>query len=156
MDENQNPNRRRSSFGLLISFLFVMSLIVTLVVLLNRNTSKTLTQQDVVRLSKLDEITILCGHFEGIDERVIDCWDFEQISIGDYVLSGGEQASLFLTDAVLRYVPGVLGNSESTNEESFSSGLLEYPQYTRPAVWNGISVPEVLTSGHHQKVCKDR
>ena len=114
---------------------------------------KPLTQQDVIRLSKQDEITILNGRFEGIDERVIESWDFEQISIGDYVLSGGEPAALVLTDAILRYVPGVLGNEESTNEESFSSGLLEYPQYTRPAVWNGKAVPEILVSGHHQKVC---
>jgi len=113
---------------------------------------KPLDQQDVIRLAKQDEITILSGRFEGIDERVIESWDFEQISIGDYVLSGGEPAALVLTDAILRYVPGVLGNDESTNEESFSSGLLEYPQYTRPAVWNGMAVPEVLVSGHHQKV----
>lgn len=113
---------------------------------------KPLKQEDVIRLSKQNEITILNGRFEGIDERVIESWNFEEISIGDYVLSGGEPAALVLTDAILRYVPGVLGNDESTNEESFSCGLLEYPQYTRPAVWNGKSVPEVLVSGHHQKV----
>ena len=113
---------------------------------------KPLKQEDVIRLSKQNEITILNGRFEGIDERVIESWNFEEISIGDYVLSGGEPAALALTDAILRYVPGVLGNDESTNEESFSCGLLEYPQYTRPAVWNGKSVPEVLVSGHHQKV----
>ena len=117
---------------------------------------KPLTQKDVIRLSNQSEITILNGRFEGVDERVIESWDFEQISIGDYVLSGGEPAALVLTDAILRYVPGVLGNTESVEEESFSSGLLEYPQYTRPAVWNGKSVPEVLTTGHHQKVCEWR
>lgn len=114
---------------------------------------KPLTQSDVVRLSKQEELTILSGRFEGIDERVIESWDFEQISVGDYVLSGGEPAALVLTDAVLRYVPGVLGNARSVEEESFSSGLLEYPQYTRPALWNGKPVPEVLASGHHQKIC---
>ncbi len=114
---------------------------------------KPLTQSDVVRLSKQEELTILSGRFEGIDERVIESWDFEQISVGDYVLSGGEPAALVLTDAVLRYVPGVLGNARSVEEESFSSGLLEYPQYTRPALWNGKPVPEVLVSGHHQKIC---
>ncbi len=114
---------------------------------------KPLEQSDVIRLSKESEITILSGRFEGIDERVIEAWNFECISIGDYVLSGGEPAALVLTDAVLRYVSGVLGNALSTSEESFSSGLLEYPQYTRPALWNGKAVPEVLTSGHHQKIC---
>lgn len=114
---------------------------------------KPLTQSDVIRLSKQEELTILSGRFEGIDERVIESWDFEQISVGDYVLSGGEPAALVLTDAVLRYVPGVLGNARSVEEESFSSGLLEYPQYTRPALWNGKPVPEVLASGHHQKIC---
>lgn len=114
---------------------------------------KPLTQSDVVRLSKQEELTILSGRFEGIDERVIESWDFEQISVGDYVLSGGEPAALVLTDAVLRYVPGVLGNARSVEEESFSSGLLEYPQYTRPALWNDKPVPEVLVSGHHQKIC---
>ena len=114
---------------------------------------KPLTQETVIRLAKEDEITILSGRFEGIDERVIESWPFEQISIGDFVLSGGEPAALALTDAVLRYVPGVLGNADSVAEESFSGdGLLEYPQYTRPAVWNGKSVPEVLLSGHHKNI----
>lgn len=114
---------------------------------------KPLSQETVVRLAKEDEITILSGRFEGIDERVIESWPFEQISIGDFVLSGGEPAALALTDAVLRYVPGVLGNADSVAEESFSGdGLLEYPQYTRPAVWCGKSVPEVLLSGHHKNI----
>lgn len=114
---------------------------------------KPLTQDTVIRLAKEDEITILSGRFEGIDERVIESWPFEQISIGDFVLSGGEPAALALTDAVLRYVPGVLGNADSVADESFAGdGLLEYPQYTRPAVWNGKSVPEVLLSGHHKNI----
>ena len=114
---------------------------------------KPLTQETVIRLAKEDEITILSGRFEGIDERVIESWPFEAISIGDFVLSGGEPAALMLTDAVLRYVPGVLGNANSVADESFAGdGLLEYPQYTRPAVWNGKSVPEVLLSGHHKNI----
>ena len=114
---------------------------------------KPLTQDTVIRLAKEEEITILSGRFEGIDERVIESWPFEQISIGDFVLSGGEPAALTLTDAVLRYVPGVLGNAESVSDETFAGdGLLEYPQYTRPAVWNGLSVPEVLLSGHHKNI----
>ncbi|MBE6449505.1 MAG: tRNA (guanosine(37)-N1)-methyltransferase TrmD [Alphaproteobacteria bacterium] len=114
---------------------------------------KPLNQQTVIRLAKEDEITILSGRFEGIDERVIESWPFETISIGDFVLSGGEPAALMLTDAVLRYVPGVLGNADSVADESFAGdGLLEYPQYTRPAVWNGKSVPEVLLSGHHKNI----
>ena len=114
---------------------------------------KPLTQDTVIRLAKEEEITILSGRFEGIDERVIESWPFEQISIGDFVLSGGEPAALTLADAVLRYVPGVLGNSNSVEDESFAGdGLLEYPQYTRPAVWNGKNVPEVLLSGHHKNI----
>ena len=114
---------------------------------------KPLSQDTVIRLAKEDEITILSGRFEGIDERVIESWPFEQISIGDFVLSGGEPAALTLMDAVLRYVPGVLGNADSVTDETFSDdGLLEYPQYTRPAVWNGKSVPEVLLSGHHKNI----
>ena len=112
-----------------------------------------LSQETVIRLAKEDEITILSGRFEGIDERVIESWPFESISIGDFVLSGGEPAALMLTDAVLRYVPGVLGNADSVTDESFAGdGLLEYPQYTKPAVWNGKSVPEVLLSGHHKNI----
>ena len=114
---------------------------------------KPLCQDTVIRLAKEKEITILSGRFEGIDERVIESWPFEQISIGDFVLSGGEPAALTLMDAVLRYVPGVLGNADSVTDETFAGdGLLEYPQYTRPAVWNGMSVPEVLLSGHHKNI----
>ena len=114
---------------------------------------KPLNQETVIRLAKEEEMTILSGRFEGIDERVIESWPFETISIGDFVLSGGEPAAMMLTDAVLRYVPGVLGNSASVADESFAGdGLLEYPQYTRPAVWNGKSVPDVLLSGHHKNI----
>ena len=113
---------------------------------------KPLNQQRVMELAKEDEITILCGRFEGIDERVLESYPFEEVSIGDYVLSGGEPAALVLLDAVLRYVPNVLGNQESLSEESFSNCLLEYPQYTRPAVWNDKKVPDILCSGHHKNI----
>ncbi len=113
---------------------------------------KPLSQQRVMELAKEPTLTILCGRFEGVDERVLESWPFEEISIGDYVLSGGEPAALTLLDAVLRYVPNVLGNHDSLVEESFSNGLLEYPQYTRPQVWEGKAVPEVLVSGHHKNI----
>ena len=100
---------------------------------------------------------LLCGRFEGVDQRVLDAWQAEDVSVGDYVLSGGEPAALVLLDAVVRLLPGVLGAAESLSEESFESGLLEYPQYTRPASWtdrqgNDRLVPDVLTSGHHGRV----
>lgn len=113
---------------------------------------KPLSQQRVMELAKEPALTILCGRFEGVDERILESWPFEEISIGDYVLSGGEPAALTLLDAVLRYVPNVLGNHDSLVEESFSNGLLEYPQYTRPQVWEGKAVPEVLVSGHHKNI----
>ena len=113
---------------------------------------KTLTQAKVRELSKEEELTIICGRFEGIDERVIEAYNIEEISIGDYILTGGEQASLIMLDAIVRLLPGVLGNSDSIEEESFENNLLEYPQYTRPIEWEGRLVPEVLLSGHHQKI----
>lgn len=101
-------------------------------------------------------LIILCGHYEGVDERIIQLLIDEEISIGDYVLTGGELPALVLINAVARYVDGVLGSSESTNEESFSNGLLEYPHYTRPAVYRGLKVPEVLQSGNHGEIAKWR
>ena len=95
---------------------------------------------------------VLCGRFEGIDQRVIDHFQIEEISIGDYVLSGGELAAQVMLDASIRLIPGVLGNQASTEEESFSNGLLEHPQFTRPPVWEGRTIPPVLMSGHHGKV----
>jgi tRNA (guanine37-N1)-methyltransferase len=95
---------------------------------------------------------ILCGRFEGVDERIIAGRNFSEISIGDFVLSGGEIAALALIDACVRLMPGVMGGSTSADEESFAQGLLEYPQYTRPAVFEGQGIPEVLTSGDHAKV----
>lgn len=98
----------------------------------------------------------LCGRYEGIDQRVLDAWDAEDISLGDFVLTGGELAAMTILDAVVRLIPGVIGAEESLNEESFSSGLLEYPHYTRPREWQGRAVPEVLLSGHHEKIEKWR
>lgn len=113
-----------------------------------------LTQSKVHELSKEENITIICGRFEGIDERIIEAYNVEEISIGDYILTGGEQAAQILLDAVVRLIPNVLGNSTSTENESFENGLLEHPQYTRPIVWEGREVPEVLLSGHHQNIAK--
>ena len=115
---------------------------------------KTLTQERVKELAKLDNIAILCGHYEGVDERVIEELKPEEISIGDYVLTGGELPALVLVDSVCRMLPGVLRNDEAFEKESHFDGLLEYPQYTRPPVWKGREVPEVLLSGHHENVAK--
>ncbi len=117
---------------------------------------KKLNQEMVVNLSKCDNLLLLCGHYEGVDQRVIDLDIDMEISVGDYVLSGGELPAMTLIDAILRYVPNVLGNSQSTAEESFSSGLLEYPHYTRPQEFCGLYVPDVLISGNHQNIDKWR
>jgi|SRR3984957_12668381 len=110
------------------------------------------TQADAVHLAGGDGAILLCGRYEGIDQRVIVARDMEEISVGDYVLSGGEPAALVLLDAIIRLLPGVMGATESAGEESFSCGLLEYPHYTRPAEWRGRRVPDVLLSGHHGAV----
>ena len=115
-----------------------------------------LTQALAQQLSQEERLVILCGHYEGVDQRAIDICGFEELSIGDYVLTGGELAAMVTVDALLRFVPGVLGSEESAVEESFSEGLLEYPQYTRPAVFEGREVPEVLLSGHHENINKWR
>ena len=112
---------------------------------------KLLSQEKVEELSKEKHLILLCGHYEGIDQRVIDEINPEEISIGDYVLTGGEIPAMVLVDSVSRYVSGVITN-ESTSEESFSEGLLEYPQYTRPEEFLGKKVPEVLKSGHHENI----
>lgn len=113
---------------------------------------KTFHQQMARELACEEDLIILCGHYEGIDQRVLDTIVTDYISIGDYVLTGGELPAMVLIDAVSRMVPGVLGNQDSGETESFSDNLLEYPQYSRPEVWNGKSVPEVLLSGDHAKV----
>ncbi len=115
---------------------------------------KTLTQERVKELSKLDNIALLCGHYEGIDERVIEEIVDEEISIGDYVLTGGELPALVLADSIARMLPGVLTNEDAYQFESHYSGLLEYPQYTRPFEWHGKQVPDVLISGHHANIAK--
>lgn len=109
-------------------------------------------QSTALRFSKVDEITFICGRFEGVDQRVLDKWNIAEISIGDFVLSGGEPALLTMLDAVVRLLPDVMGNRASMIEESFQDGLLEYPHYTKPAVWDGREVPEVLLSGNHKKI----
>ena len=104
------------------------------------------------RLSDTDGVTLLCGRFEGVDQRVLDHYGVEEVSLGDFVLTGGEIAATALLDATVRLIPCVLGNQASTEEESFSDGLLEHPQYTRPTVWEGRAIPEMLLSGHHAKI----
>lgn len=111
-----------------------------------------LNQKKIRELSKLEEIVVLCGHYEGIDERIIDYWDIEEISIGDYILTGGEPAAIVLVDSIARMIPGVLSKEESVMEESIYSGLLEYPQYTQPRSYEGMDVPDVLLSGHHENI----
>jgi tRNA (guanine37-N1)-methyltransferase len=111
-----------------------------------------LNQSRVQELAKTDGVILLCGRYEGIDNRVIDAWKMEEISIGDFVLSGGEPAAITLIDACVRLLPGVVGNAETTLDESFVDGLLEYSHYTRPQVWEGRRVPKVLLSGHHSEI----
>lgn len=106
--------------------------------------------------SAAEGVTLLCGRFEGVDQRVLDHWQIEEVSLGDFVLTGGEIAAQAMIDATVRLIPGVLGNQASTEEESFSDGLLEHPQYTRPALWEGREIPPVLTSGNHAEVAKWR
>lgn len=113
---------------------------------------KPFDQATARRLSESDGITLLCGRFEGVDERVLEAYAVEEISLGDFVLTGGEIAAQALIDATVRLIPRVLGNQASTEEESFSDGLLEHPQYTRPTVWEGRAIPEILQSGHHAKI----
>jgi tRNA (guanine37-N1)-methyltransferase len=113
---------------------------------------KPFTQSRAASLAQADGVTLICGRFEGLDERVIEHFGIEEISLGDYVLTGGEIAAQALIDATVRLIPNVLGNAASTEDESFSDGLLEHPQYTRPTEWQGRSIPDVLLSGNHGKV----
>ena len=113
---------------------------------------KVFNHECAKKISQEKIINIICGHFEGIDQRVIDSRNIEEISIGDFVLSGGETASYVFLDAILRLIPGVIGNENSIAEESFENGLLEYPQYTKPQIWEKKSVPDVLLSGDHAKI----
>ena len=113
---------------------------------------KVFNQGMAKELSEEKDLIILCGHYEGIDQRVLDAIVTDYISIGDYVLTGGELPAMILIDTISRLIPGVLGNVESSETESFNNGLLEYPQYTRPAEWNGQKVPDILLSGNHAKI----
>ncbi|WP_319637473.1 tRNA (guanosine(37)-N1)-methyltransferase TrmD [Kangsaoukella pontilimi] len=113
---------------------------------------KPFTQTTARKWAAADGVTLICGRFEGVDQRVLDHHRIEEVSLGDFVLTGGEIAAQAMLDASVRLRPGILGNAASTEEESFSNGLLEHPQYTRPATWQGLTIPEVLTSGDHGKV----
>lgn len=113
---------------------------------------KLLDQEKIEQLSACDELTILCGHYEGVDQRIIDEWGMEEISIGDYILTGGELPAMVLIDSVSRFIPDVLGTKESATEESIYSGLLEFDQYTKPREYEGLGVPEVLVGGNHKLI----
>ncbi len=113
---------------------------------------RILDQEKIKALSTEEELTILCGHYEGVDQRVLDHWNMEEISIGDYILTGGELAAMVLIDSVARLIPGVLASGDSATEESIYSGLLEYPQYTKPRSYGGYDVPEVLVCGNHKLI----
>jgi len=113
---------------------------------------RPLNQPAIRRLAGEQEVTLLCGRFEGVDERVLEAWKMEEVSLGDFILSGGEPAAIALIDACVRLLPGVIGCKDALVEESFERGLLEYPHYTRPQDWRGREVPEVLVSGHHEKI----
>ncbi len=117
---------------------------------------KPFDQAMAQRFSKAKGMTLICGRFEGLDQRVIDHFDVEEVSLGDFVLTGGEIAAQALIDATVRLIPRVLGNHASTEEESFSEGLLEHPQYTKPATWEGHDIPDVLLSGHHAQIAEWR
>lgn len=113
---------------------------------------KIMNREKIEELSGLSEMVILCGHYEGVDQRALDYWNADEISIGDYVLTGGELPAMVLIDSVARLLPGVLGNENSALDESVYSGLLEHPQYTKPRDYRGLEVPEVLTSGNHRQI----
>ena len=125
-------------------------------VILTSPRGQTFNQKICKEVSSFKHLIFVCGHYEGIDERIIELCIDREISIGDFVLTGGEIPAMAMVDAISRYVDGVLGNNQSLEEESFSSGLLEYPQYTRPAEFKGLKVPEVLLSGNHAEIAKFR
>lgn len=125
-------------------------------VILTSPRGQTFNQKICKELSSFKHLIFVCGHYEGVDERIIELCIDREISIGDFVLTGGEIPAMAMVDAISRYVDGVLGNNQSLEEESFSSGLLEYPQYTRPAEFKGLKVPEVLLSGNHAEIAKFR
>ncbi|MBQ1422445.1 MAG: tRNA (guanosine(37)-N1)-methyltransferase TrmD [Firmicutes bacterium] len=113
---------------------------------------KIMDEELIRSLADQEEFTVLCGHYEGVDQRILDYWNIREVSIGDYILTGGELPAMVLMDSVLRFIPGVLGNQGSVEDESIYSGLLEADQYTRPRVYEGMEVPEILTQGDHKKI----
>jgi len=113
---------------------------------------KLFNQKTAKSLSKEHCVNLICGHFEGVDQRLLETRNIEEISIGDYILSGGETAAFVIVDSILRLIPGILGNEESVHEESFENGLLEYPQYTKPQLWEEKNIPDILLSGDHSKI----
>lgn len=113
---------------------------------------KIMDEELIRSLADQEEFTVLCGHYEGVDQRILDYWNIREVSIGDYILTGGELPAMVLMDSVLRFIPGVLGNQGSVEDESIYSGLLEADQYTRPRVYEGMEVPEILTQGNHKKI----
>lgn len=117
---------------------------------------KKFDQTEAKRLAKLDGAIFICGRFEGVDERVLKAREVEELSVGDFVLSGGEMAAMTVMDAVVRLLPGVVGTPQTLDEESFERGLLEYPHYTKPNIWEGMEIPEVLLSGNHKKIANWR
>ena len=123
-------------------------------IILTSPKGRTFDQKYARELSKEEDLVFICGHYEGVDQRIIDLLEPEEVSIGDYVLTGGELASMIMVDSIARLVPGVLGNEDSHEDESFENGLLEYPQYTRPAEFMGLKVPDVLMSGNHAEIKK--
>lgn len=123
-------------------------------IILTSPKGRTFDQKYARELAKEDDLVFICGHYEGVDQRIIDLLEPEEVSIGDYVLTGGELASMIMIDSISRLVPGVLGNEDSHEDESFENGLLEYPQYTRPAEFMGLKVPDVLLSGNHAEIKK--
>ena len=117
---------------------------------------KLMNQKFLKKIINFDEIILICGRYEGIDQRFIDFNDIEEVSLGDYIISGGELAAFIIIDACVRLIPEVLGNEKSLNEESFNKNLLEYPQYTKPSIWRKLNVPEILLSGDHKKISEWR
>lgn len=139
-----------------LTFIIKHDTAVSRLIILTSASGKPYKQKKALSFSKLDHLIIICGHYEGVDQRFIDKYVSEEISIGDYVLTGGEIPAMVILDSIVRLIPGVLEKPEATTDESFSTNLLEYPQYTRPDTFEGTKVPEVLLSGNHVEIAKWR